>query len=258
MSYAISIQAELLKTKRTASFWLSIIGAAFIPTLFTLAYYFEPRGAVKDLAAAPWTIHFTFGWQAMNSFIFPMYIILICALIPQIEYKNNSWKQVFASPQTTAQVYFSKYITIQMMILSFYVMFNLLMIFSGVLTNLLNDQFTFLSRPIDWEKLLRLNLKTYVSILGISAIQYCLSLRFKNFIAPVGIGLGLIVTSVIALNFHWQHIYKLPFAHPILTLMSMKNPNRPLLENHELNSIGYFAVFLLIGYLDLKFKKEKG
>ncbi len=63
------------------------------------------------------------------------------------------------------------------------------MILSGVLANLINPEFTFLHRSIDWETILRLNLKTYVSILGISAIQYWLSLRFNNFVAPVGIGL---------------------------------------------------------------------
>ena len=258
MSFAISIQSEVLKTKRSASFWLSIIGAALIPTIFFLAYFFEPEGAVKSLAPDPWRIHFMYGWQAMNAFLFPMYIILICTLIPQIEFKNNTWKQVFASPQSVAQIYFSKFITIQMMIFFFYVLFNMLMILSGVLVNILNDQYNFLSQPINWQTLMQLNLKTYISILGISAIQYCLSLRFKNFIAPVGIGLALLVGAIIALNFQWEHIYKLPFAHPILTLMNMDKPNRPFLENHELNSIGYFFFFLAVGFLDMKFKKEKG
>lgn len=258
MSFAIAIQSEVLKTKRSASFWLSIVGAALVPTIFCLAYFFEPGGAVKDLRPDPWGIHFRFGWQAMNAFLFPMYIILICTLIPQIEFKNNTWKQVFASPQSLAQIYFSKFLTIQMMIFFFFVLFNLFMILSGVLSNLLNNQYNFLSEPINWQSLLHLNLKTYTSILGISAIQFCLSLRFKNFIAPVGVGLALLVGAIIALNYQWTHIYKLPFAHPILTLMSITKPNRPFLENHELNSIGYFFFFLAVGFFDMKFKKEKG
>jgi hypothetical protein len=101
-------------------------------------------------------------------------------------------------------------------------------------------------------------LKTYVAILGISAIQYWLSFRIKNFIAPVGIGLALIITSIILSQFDWKHIYKFPFAHPVLTLKTLMLPNRPFLENHELNSIGYCAFFLVLGYLDLKFRKERG
>ena len=53
-------------------------------------------------------------------------------------------------------------------------------------------------------------------------------------------------------------IYKLPFAHPLLTQQSFRAVGRPLIENHEWNSILYFLAFILIGLLDLKFKKEKG
>lgn len=258
MSFAIATQAEMLKTKRTASVWLSILGAAFIPSIFFLAYFFNPEGSIKQFEHAPWQMHFMFAWQALSSFLFPMYIILISALIPQIEYKNNTWKQVFAAPQSVGTIYFSKFLTIHFMIFFFYMLFNLFMILSGVVTNLINARFTFFHHAIDWQNLIKLNFKTYISILGISAIQYWLSLRFKNFIAPMGIGLALLVGSLIAMGFHWEHVYKLPFAFPILTLDYMKQPHRPFLENHEWNSIAYFLVFTLIGFLDMKLRKEKG
>lgn len=258
MSFAISTRAELLKTKRTASFWLSVIGAALIPTILFLAYFFKPEGSYKQLAQNPWGIHFMYGWQSLSAFLFPMYVILICTLIPQIEYKNNTWKQVFASPQSYADVFFSKFITIHMMIILCFLLFNFFMILTGVTINLIYSKFTFLDHSIDWKNLLRLNLKSYLSVLGISAIQYWVSLRFKNFIAPVGIGLALLVGSLIAVGFHWEHVFKIPFAHPSLTLQYIMLPNRPFLENHELNSIGYFVVFVLIGFLDMRFRKEKG
>lgn len=258
MSFAISAQAELLKTKRSASFWLSILAAAMIPVLFFLAYYFKPDGVIKQLQSDPWKVHFTWAWEALSFFVFPMYIILICTLIPQIEFKNNTWKQVFASPQTVANIFFSKFFTIHLMIFFFYLLFNLFMILAGVSVNLLNDRFNFLQHSIDWQKMMYLSLKTYISILGISAIQYWLSLRFKNFIAPVGIGLALLIIALIARRVGWEHIYKLPFAHPLLTLESFRAPNRPFIENHEWNSIIYFIAFALLGFFDLKFRKEKG
>ena len=45
------------------------------------------------------------------------------------------------------------------------------MIVSGVLTNLINSDFTFLHKSINWSQLARLSFKSYLSILGISAIQ---------------------------------------------------------------------------------------
>ena len=109
-----------------------------------------------------------------------MYIVLICALIPQIEYKSNAWKQVFATPQSTGQIFFSKFLTVHLLIFFCYTLFNVLMILTGITVNLIHPEYTFLEQSIDWNRLMQLNAKTYISILGISAIQFWLSLRFKN------------------------------------------------------------------------------
>jgi hypothetical protein len=260
MNIILSTQTEILKTKRSAAFWLSIIAALFLPTLFSIGYSVESESIIKQISKKgnAWNFHLENAWQVANAFLVPMFIILICSLIPQIEYKNNTWKQVYASPQPLANVFFSKFISIHMLIFFFFVLFNLFLISFAIIINLFNSKFQFLDHSIDWQILGRLCLKTYVSILGISAIQYWLSFRIKNFIAPVGIGLALIITSIILSEFGWKHIYKFPFAHPILTLRFLDEPNRPLLENHELNSIGYCVFFLFLGYLDLKFRKERG
>jgi lantibiotic transport system permease protein len=257
MNFILSTQSELLKTKRTASFWLSIIGAAFIPTLLFIILMNDPS-APKNLAKDPWNTFLSMGWQMLSVFLLPMYIILVSTLVTQIEFKNNTWKQVFASPQPLSNIFFSKFLTIHLMIIFSFLLFNGLMILLPVLANLFNPKYTFLDRSVDWKMLLLLNLKTYISILGISAIQYGLSLRFKNFIAPVGIGLMLVIASIVALNLHWEHIDKYPYAFPILTFDTLKKGSRPFIENHEWNSIGYFIVATLLGFLDMKMRKEKG
>jgi lantibiotic transport system permease protein len=258
MSFAISLQSEVLKTKRSASFWLSILAAGIMPAIFFLAFYFKPDGAIKSLQKDSWGTYFNWGWNVLNVFIFPMFVILICTLIPQIEFKNNAWKQVFASPQSLSSIYFSKFLTIHLMIFFFFLCFLSFMFSSAILTNLLNSKFSFFHSAVDWQRLAKLTVKTYISILGISAIQYCLSLRFKNFIAPVGIGLALLVGGLVAREAGWEHIFKVPFAHPLLTLEYLHRPARPFIENHEWNSILYFIAFMISGLIDLKFKKEKG
>ncbi|RYZ59133.1 MAG: hypothetical protein EOO14_08790 [Chitinophagaceae bacterium] len=257
MSLLISTQAELLKTKRTASFWFSVIGAAFIPTILFIAL-FTDGNAGKSLAADPWKKFFGMGWQILSVFLLPMYIILVTTLITQIEFKNNTWKQVFSSPQSLGTIYFSKAITIHLMILFCFLLFNFLMFFSAVLSAIINPQLTFLERPVDWAQLLQLNARIYLSLLGIAAIQYWLSLRFKNFIVPVGIGLALLISGIISLNLNWKHIAKHPYAFPAQTFDAIQKAGRPVVENHEWNSLGYFAVFVLIGLLDMRLRKEKG
>jgi hypothetical protein len=258
MSLAISFRSEMLKTRRTSAFWMSIIGAAFIPAIFLLVYLTRPDKAIPNLQLAPWAIHLMQGWQSLSTFLFPMYIIMICALIPQLEFRNNSWKQVWASPQTTGEVFFAKYLSIHAMILLFFVSFNLLMIGVAVFINLVNPKFPFFDHALDLKALLRLSLKTYVSVLSISAIQYWLSLRFKSFVGSVGVGLALLIGALIAAGFGWEHTDKIPYAYPMLTLKSMMKTGEPLLSKHEWYALGYTAFFLVLGFLDLRFRKERG
>jgi hypothetical protein len=258
MSFIIATQTELLKTKRTSSFWLSILGAAFIPTVYCLLFLLNSDETIQDMGPKPWAVYLERAWQILCVFILPIYIILLSTLVTQIEFKNNTWKQVFASPQSFGIIYFSKFLAIHLLILFCFLMFNALILLVGVMASQVNPKFAFLENAVDWEMILKLNLKTYISILSISAIQYWLSLRFKNFIAPVGIGLALCIGSIVAFGFQWAHMDKYPYCFPALSIKAIQNPGRPLFENHELNSIGYFLFFSLLGFLDLRMRKAKG
>ena len=259
MSLYISTKAELIKTKRSASFWLSLLGSGMIPLVFFLSYVIKPWRNYERMAKFPWEQHFMHGWQSFSSFLLPMFVILICSLIPQIEYKNNAWKQVFASPQSIGNIFFSKYIAIFLMIMFLFLMYNIFMILAGVVPNLFLPKYSFLKSSIDWGSLLKLNLRSFIALMGIISIQYWFSLRFRNFIVPIAVGLGLLVTAMV-LN-SWEHIDKIPYAYPFLTFISAAEPGKPAggsFMNHEWNSLAYFTVFTLIAFADLRFRKERG
>ncbi len=259
MSLLTSTQGELIKTKRSAAFWVGLIGAAVIPMLFMIVYLVKPTEAAGG-PGNPWNRHMFACWQSFASFMGPMFVILICSQIPQIEYKNNAWKQVFASPQSIGNIYFSKLMAILLMIFFMLVSFNIFVILAGVIPSLFHKQLHYLEYQIHFKELLRLNIKTGISLLGIIAIQYWLSLRFKNFIVPIGIGLALLIVSTILAQFQWEHIFKVPYSYPLLTLIGLNGrfPKTGFLFRHEMNSIGYFIAFAVIGFLDLKWRKERG
>lgn len=258
MSYAISLRTEILKTKRSAAFWVCFLGSGFIPAIFTLMYSLRPKVFVPRFKVQPWESHFIHGWQAFSAFLLPMFVILVCSMIVQIEYKNNTWKQVFASPQSVGNIFFSKYSTILLMILFLFVMFNIFMFGGAILANLIHKEYSFLSNSMQFDLLLKMNIKTFVSLLGIISFQYWLSLRIKNFIVPIAIGLALLITAMIIQQ--WEHIYKVPYAYPFLTFISISGGGLKgkLFQNHELNSIGYFATFSLLAFLDMRYRKERG
>jgi len=260
MSYPISLRTEIIKTKRSAAMWICILGAGFIPAIFTLVLSVNPKEFFNNpnFIAHPWRTHFAQGWQAFSAFLLPLFVIIVCSMIVQIEYKNNTWKQVFASPQSIGNIFFSKYSTILLMILFLFLMFNLFMIGGAILANLIQKEYTFLSSNLEISLILKMNLKSFVSLLGIISIQYWLSLRIKNFIVPIAIGLALLITAMIVQQ--WEHIYKVPYAYSFLTFLTMNRTLRggPLFQNHELNSMCWFVAITALAFIDMRFRKERG
>ena len=259
MSYAISLRTEIIKTRRSAALWICILGSGFIPAIFTLMYTLNPKEFAPKLKATPWEEHFAMGWQVFSAFLLPVFVILVCSMIVQIEYKNNTWKQVFSSPQSIGNIFLSKYSTILLMVLFLFVMFNFFMFGAAVLSNLIHKEYTFFSKGMDVNDLLKTNLKFFISLLAIISIQYWLSLRIKNFIVPIGIGLALLIAAIIIQQ--WEHIYKVPYAFPFITFISIEQgvlKSGTLLQNHELNSLGYFVFFTLLAFFDMRFRKERG
>lgn len=259
MSYAISLRTELIKAKRSAAFWLCLVGAGFIPGIIFLMYLFKPKNFVPRFKLMPWENHFMHGWQAFSVFLLPMFVIIVCSQIPQIEYKNNTWKQVFASPQSLGNIFFSKFNTILLMIVFLFVMFNVFMICNAVLISFINSDYPFLHSSAKWDVILKMNLRTFVALLAIISIQYWLSLRIKNFIVPIAVGLALLISAMIIQQ--WEHIYKVPYAFPLLTFLTLNKTLKGggnLFQNHELNSIGWFVTITALAFVDMRFRKERG
>lgn len=227
---------------------LSIVAAAVIPLL--LIFDTATPEAVNALKVDPWNLHFKAGMEFMGSLILPMYIILVCTLLPQMEYRSNTWKQVFTSPQSLGNVFFSKFLTVHLLILVFFIAFNLFMALSALVVDAMVPTIGFLKQSVDWNKLIASNVQTYISVLAISAIQFWGGMRFKNFITPIAMGFGLLLSAaVLVIEIKWEHVDKFPFAYPILIILSKYESVTP----HILwSSLGYTALVLGLAFVDFK------
>ena len=74
--------------------------------------------------------------------------------------------------------------------------------------------------------------------------------------APVRVGLALVIGAVTLITLHWKHADKYPYAFPIIASKIMREEGRPLIETHEWYSIGYF-VFLYDAWL-FRYENAKG
>src|SRR5688572_9330653 len=116
MKLLTSLHSEMLKTKRTASFYFTLLVAVPVPLIFLINVL---TGGV-DLEATrmdPLNAMFELGAERNGILFFPIFVILVCTLLPQIEYRNNTWKQVLASPQTKSNVFLAKFFNINLLIL---------------------------------------------------------------------------------------------------------------------------------------------
>ena len=84
------------------------------------------------------------------------------------------------------------------------------------------------------------------------ALQYLISLKYKNFLVPVGIGLGILIGTLIGLS--WEYIYLSPYSFCPSNLMSAKKE----IVNIYVASVFHFIIIMTVSYGLYITKKEKG
>jgi hypothetical protein len=253
-TFLINTRTELWKCRKTAAYWITIIGAAFIPLFLMVGYITFPKDFMSDLGKNHWSSHIRMNWQAAAALFFPFYAIMVTSLVVQIEYRNNTWKQVYASPRTYADIFFSKFCIIHLLILSCFILFNVFILGGAVIANTFRPQFQFFDTALPWRSLFSFTAKQYIAILGMTAIQYWLTLRLKNYIAPLGIGLALVIIGILILS--WSKVIYYPYAYTAVTFFKNKGSNG--LANHEIYSIIWFVAILALAFWDTAKRKERG
>jgi lantibiotic transport system permease protein len=254
MNLLISFRSEILKTKLTASWYLTLLAAAIIPTIILID--FNADGFLPENLKDPWNIMFVEGAKGIGAMIFPMYVILVCTLLPQIEFRNNTWKQVFASPQKLLHVYFAKFMNVQILIIIFLIAFNVFMTITAVSIHHIDPSVGVGKPEPNLSAILTISLKLYLSILAISALQFWLGLRYKNFIAPVAIGfMCWVIGCITMLQMHTSQASLFPYTYPIISMFPVFEPRWAVALA---GSFSYAVIFLVLGFADFKRRMGRG
>ena len=249
MTLPVVLRSEILKTRRTASSYLAVFAALPIPAIFLLNI-FTDGGDLRAIQKDPFNLMFEMGMERSGVLFFPIFVILVCTLLPQIEFRNNTWKQVFASPQTKSNVFFAKFININLLILLFLFASLGFMLVAIVITHFYVPSLDMLNQPFDAAALLVRTINSYITMLALCSLQFWLGLRFRNFIIPIGIGLALWFAGMILLfttKSNFLEYY--PYSFQALTFIQEAKPKMPQVV---LTSVAYATLFLLLGYLDFR------
>jgi hypothetical protein len=244
MNLLISLRSEMLKSKRTASWYFTIISAVLIPCLFALTIGLDahsPQNMKNPLKAI-----YMEEFKSLNLLVLPMFVILICTLLPQIEYRNNTWKQVFTSPQTMMQVYLSKFLHVQLLILLFLVVFFISTAVSTVVINFIHPAVKLFDYSMEWGLVVMYIVKTYLCIIAVSVVQFITGLKAKGFIAPIAIGFILwVMGNLLIFEMHSSCANVFPYSFSTMVMFSKYEDVMPLVQS---NSCGLGCLFLVAGY----------
>ena len=195
MNLFISLRSELLKTRK-ASLYLTLIGAAAGPVMYLLNVLID-ENEIDASQKDPLNALFSILSEMNGTALFPLFIILICTLLPQIEYRNNTWKQIFASPQTKANVFLAKFMNIQLLMLVFLITSHLFMFLAIAGISFIKPSLNVFEHPLDGNMVLVNATNAYVLALAVCSIQFWMGLRYRNFIVPIGVGFALWLTGTI-------------------------------------------------------------
>jgi hypothetical protein len=254
-----SFQSEWLKLRRSLALWMVIIGGFFTPAIIIVARLIK-YAQLPELYAAEdfWTLLWKNSWESMAIFFLPLGAILSTSLIAQLEYKNNTWKQLHTLPLSYTTIFFAKLAVILVLMALFFVLFNVGIYLAAVIPYLLVSGTPYPAQPLPYSSFMRANALYFIDTLPIVALQYLIALRFKNFLVPVGLGFVFWVGSLAALS--WSYGYFIPYTYPMYNYLASGVQTKAVLPtvNIHLYAIAYFVAITIASYVLYVMKREKG
>ncbi|MEP7233589.1 MAG: ABC transporter permease [Ginsengibacter sp.] len=248
-------RTELIKTKNSFALWLVILGAAFIPFFFFLNHVYDWDDYLPKPGENPWDDYVRKGFNGNHFTFLPLLVILLVALLLNIEHKSNTWKHIFVLPVSKTKIFLSKYLLLFSLIILFYCLLLIFLFSGGLFLSLWKNQFNFLKYRPSYvyasihSGIAAFVVKSFISTLAIIAIHFWLSFRLKNLFVNIGIGLAGVVIAVSMYIPHWPSIVYLPYAFPVLMCNFIPDVHH-FLSNFQVNSLLFFSVIFFLSYFD--------
>jgi lantibiotic transport system permease protein len=248
-----------MKIRRSLALWIVVAGAFFTPAVVILVRILHYK-TLPALYASPdfWNVLWKSTWESMAIFLLPIGIILTTALLAQIEYKNNAWKQLHTLPIKASTIFISKMAVIMTMVLFFFALFNIGIYLAALVPYLVVPGIPYPTATISYATFARQNVDYMVACLPIVSLQYLMSLRYRNFLVPVGVGFLLWLGALASLS--WKYGFTVPYTYCMFAYLKNGGQSRVAIPQVNLHMLAvvHFAATTIISYMLFVTKKEKG
>ncbi|WP_214653052.1 ABC transporter permease [Mucilaginibacter segetis] len=262
--FLLSFRSEFYKTRKTLGFWSAILLPLLITLLAFAIFYTKSEKFVMMQPIMLWIQFTMISLGMMGSLLLPMYTIFVAYSVNNVEHKADTWKTLFSLPISRWSVYAAKFLYAVFLIFLCLALFTVLTIGFGNLLSLLKPELKFNNYHMELQ-LMQVYFKLFLSALGILSIQFLLSLLWKDFLKPMGVGFVATIVGVIAASKNWEYSYAFPYSHPMVALSSMihkqKGPAKDLVidvfTKDVFVSLGISAVVFVIGYFIVQKRSVK-
>jgi len=221
--------AEFFKLKRTPVLWFVLIGGTAITILVLFKFIVNPYRDI-GLNTSPWPNFYEFSLNLVSLFLLPLFVVLLVSYVTSIEERANTWKYLYVLPFSKGYIYFSKLLTLVLLLFCTVLLYHCSVLGTGYLLDLFVPEFEFRYYQPEWGQMGEQMIHLFISLLGI---------------LPIG--------------------SYFPYTYPMHVNASFVNGINTLdpkvfggLDPLEWKSIAYFLFFTLVGYVQERSRNVVG
>ncbi len=202
-------------------FWSAVLLPLLLCLLLFIGFFVKSEHLVNTPPMMLWLQFAGAILGIMGLLLLPMLIIFIAYSVNNIEHKNDTWKTLFSLPISKMSVYAAKYFYAFFLVFFCLALFVLFTLGFGNLLSVLKPGLKFNEYNIA-SLLTQLYFKFFLASLGILSIQFLLSLLFRDFLKPMGIGFVCTITGSILASNNWDYAYLFPYSHPMMAMRALQ------------------------------------
>lgn len=249
--YAL-LKAEYFKAKRNSGVLVLLLFPIAITVLTNIYVLYDSVNHQGSMSVNPWI--YTIGRYSFSfyAFLYPLIVAIACHSLCDMEYRNQSFKQLFTLPISKKNIYLVKVIYLSELIFLSVLIAYASFLVSGWLMSYILPGYRFQ----DYDVRLIAGVfffKTFIGALAIAFMQYYLSMLFKSFVISMGAACFLTIFSLVANR--WAYIVFIPHYSIFNTYNGFMRETISFFSKVEFINIGYIVIFLFLLYF--LFKRQR-
>lgn len=249
------LKAEILKAKNSFAVWLTLLGTVGNMLIFFFLNWFNLGHHDFTDNKSAWEVFVLNYYDGIAFMMLPLFIIILATILNFMEHRSGTWTMLMGLPASRTHIYLSKLVFGLILFLAAHLIFIFGIFFSGLLMGILRPEYVMTVSGFPFRTVFILATKTFFSILALFAFHLWISLRFKNFIIPLTIGiLGFVLTSILSPAFPYQWLN--PYAYPVCYMPdfhgSIEIPHFGFWSLHDLMSLSWGIGFTILGIMEAR------